>query len=196
MTRGKEIFVSTDVEADGPIPGVFSMLSLGAVALGGEKQVVSTFEVNLDTLPGAGTDPRTMRWWKKFPEAWAHHRTDPRPPEAAMRDFHAWVKGLPGRPVLLVYPAWDYMWVHWYLVRFTGASPFGLGALDLKSYAAAALGRPFHDVRKSRMPQTWFDPGIGHTHKALDDAMEQGLLFCNARTERLAAIARERPKPR
>jgi hypothetical protein len=28
------------------------------------------------------------------------------------------------------------------------------------------------------MPKQWFDP-LPHTHIALDDAMEQGALFCN-----------------
>jgi hypothetical protein len=28
------------------------------------------------------------------------------------------------------------------------------------------------------MPSEWFDP-VSHTHVALDDAIEQGQLFCN-----------------
>ena len=178
-----EILVSADVEADGPIPGVYSMLSLGAAAYTPDKRQVATFEVNLDTLPGAATHPDTMEWWKQFPEAWAHSRRDPVDPAEAMSRFAAWVKALPGKPVLLVYPAWDYMWIHWYLVRFLGASPFGLGALDIKSYVLALRGGNFHDISKSSMPKSWFDPGVTHTHRALDDAVEQGVLFCNILAE-------------
>jgi hypothetical protein len=48
----QEIYVSTDIEADGPIPGPHSMLSLGSAAYTGEKQLLSTFSANLETLPG------------------------------------------------------------------------------------------------------------------------------------------------
>jgi len=36
--------------------------------------------------------------------------------------------------------AFDFMFVHWYLVRFTGSSPFSHSALDIKTYAMALLG--------------------------------------------------------
>ena len=34
------------------------------------------------------------------------------------------------------------------------------------------------------MPRRWFDP-LPHTHEALDDAIEQGALFCNMLAENL-----------
>ncbi len=34
------------------------------------------------------------------------------------------------------------------------------------------------DSTKRNMPRAWFGPGR-HTHVALDDAIEQGELFCN-----------------
>ena len=48
-----EIYVSTDVEADGPIPGPHSMLSFGSAAFRQDKTLVSTFSANLELLPGA-----------------------------------------------------------------------------------------------------------------------------------------------
>ncbi len=57
-----EIYVSTDVEADGPIPGPSSMLSFGSAAYLADKTLVGTFEANLETLPGANGDPKTMEW--------------------------------------------------------------------------------------------------------------------------------------
>ena len=35
MPKSREILVSVDIEADGPIPGVYSMLSLGAARVDG-----------------------------------------------------------------------------------------------------------------------------------------------------------------
>ena len=59
-----EIYVSTDVETDGPIPGVNSMLSLGSAAYMHDKTLISTFSANLETLPDAIADPKTMAWWQ------------------------------------------------------------------------------------------------------------------------------------
>lgn len=46
-----EIYMSTDVETDGPIPGPHSMLSIGSAAYTADKQLVATFSANLHTLP-------------------------------------------------------------------------------------------------------------------------------------------------
>ncbi|HKX30422.1 MAG TPA: exonuclease, partial [Blastocatellia bacterium] len=48
-----EIYVSTDVETDGPIPGIHSMLSFGSAAYRADKTLVETFTANLELLPGA-----------------------------------------------------------------------------------------------------------------------------------------------
>jgi hypothetical protein len=58
----KEVYVSTDVETDGPIPGPHSILSIGSAAYLPDKTLVSTFSANLELLPGASGDPRTMEW--------------------------------------------------------------------------------------------------------------------------------------
>src|SRR5882762_2275562 len=63
----KEIYVSTDVEADGPIPGPNSMLSFGSAAYTGGKELIGTFSANLETLPGATADPKTAEWWAHTP---------------------------------------------------------------------------------------------------------------------------------
>ena len=57
----EECYVSVDVETDGPIPGVHSMLSLGAAAFDAEWSPRGTWSANLEPLPEAAEDPRTMR---------------------------------------------------------------------------------------------------------------------------------------
>jgi DNA polymerase III alpha subunit (gram-positive type) len=174
-----EIYVSTDVETDGPIPGVNSMLSFGSAAYRADKTLVSTFTANLETLPGAAADPKTMAWWETQPEAWQECRRDLQLPEAAMKKYLAWLKRLPARPVFVAYPAaFDFMFVCWYLYRFTGQNPFSHSALDIKTYAMAMLKMDYRDSVKRNMPNRWFDD-LPHTHMALDDAIEQGALFCN-----------------
>ena len=180
-----EIYVSTDVETDGPIPGPHSMLSFGSAAYKADKTLVSTFSANLETLPGAGGHPETMAWWAKNPEAWAACRQELQAPETAMRNYVAWLKALPGKPVFVAYPvAFDFMFVYWYLIRFAGESPFSHSALDIKTLAMAMLKKDYRDSTKRNMPKRWFDD-LPHTHMALDDAIEQGALFCNMLAEHL-----------
>ena len=174
-----EVYVSSDIEADGPIPGPHSMLSFASAAYSAEKELLGTFSANLVTLPGAQPHPKTAEWWASQPEAWAACRSDLREPEVAMSDYLAWLKGLPGKPVFVAYPAtYDFLFVYWYLIRFTGESPFSHAGLDIKTLAMALLRKPFRDCTKRNMPKRWFDPAP-HTHVALDDAIEQGALFCN-----------------
>ena len=180
-----EVYVSTDCEADGPIPGPHSMLSFASAAFLADKTLVGTFSANLETLPGASGHPDTMAWWQGQPEAWELCRRDLQPPETAMRAYLAWLKSLPGKPVFVAYPAgFDFMFVYWYLIRFTGESPFSHAALDIKTYAMAMLRRSYRQSGKEHMPARWFDPAP-HTHVALDDSIEQGRLFCNMLMENL-----------
>lgn len=179
-----EIYISTDIEADGPIPGPHSMLSLASAAYRSDKTLLSTFTVNIDALPDATPDARTMLWWQDFPEAWAKCRQDTRPPEQAMRDYLGWLKGLSGRLVFVGFPAaWDFMWVYWYLLRFTGERPFREVAVDFRSYAMGMRKVSFQETTRTYLPKRWFDAELPHTHVALDDALEQGAAFCNMLAE-------------
>lgn len=175
----EEIYVSTDIEADGPIPGPHSMLSFASVALRADKSVVDEFAVNLRPLPDAEPHPRTMLWWENHRESLAKARENPRDPAVAMADYARWLRALPGRIVLVAQPAaFDFMWIYWYLQKFVGDSPFGHSALDIKSYAMAMLKRPYRDCVSGALPQHWRDD-LPYTHVALDDAREQGAMFCN-----------------
>jgi hypothetical protein len=185
MTPAGEIYVSTDIEADGPIPGPHSMLSFASAAYRADKTLVGTFSANLETLPGASGHPETMAWWSRNEAAWTACRTELEAPDAAMKRYVAWLKALPGKSVFVGYPvAFDFLFVYWYLVRFAGESPFSHSALDIKTYAMALLRTEYRASTKHHMPKRWFDD-LPHTHVALDDAVEQGALFCNMLRENL-----------
>ena len=179
-----ETYVSTDVETDGPIPGPHSMLSFGSAAYSADGALLGTFSANLETLPDAAAHPETAAWWRTQPAAWAACRRDPQPPNTALAAYSNWLKALPGQPVFVAYPAaFDWMFVYWYLHRFTGASPFSHSALDIKSLAMGLMNSTFTETTKKRMPKRWFDQKTLHTHEALTDAIEQGALFCNMLAE-------------
>ena len=136
---------------------------------------MSTFSFNLEFLPGAGSDPRTMLWWEQFPEAWLASRSDPQPPVTARRAYGVWLATLPGTPLCVGWPAaWEFMWVYWYLIRYTEQRPFGECAIDSRSYAMAMRKAPFFKTGKNNLPKRWLEDRP-HTHVALAEAMEQGV---------------------
>ena len=188
----KEVYISVDVETDGPIPGPNSMLSLGAAAfVPPSTEPISTFSVNFELLEGATPDPGTMKWWREEqPRAWEACRQKLQEPEEAIRLFVAWVEGLSGiekkssgavqNAVFVGYPTgFDFTFTYWYLRRFSAGSPFSFSALDLKTFAMAVLGTPFRETVKRNMPRVWFPKDRPHTHVAVDDAIEQGIIFVN-----------------
>ena len=175
--RTVEIYLSTDIEADGPIPGLHSMLSLASVAINGDGIVIGEFSANLETLPGASMHPRMASWWQTQPAAWLACRENQRAPDLVMADYLRWIQSLPGRPIFVAMPAgFDFLFVYWYFIRFLGESPFGHSALDMKSFAMALLGSEFRKAGKSAFPKAW-QSTLPHTHIALDDAREQGESF-------------------
>jgi len=193
QARTPEIYLSVDVEADGPIPGPYSMLSFGIAAFSIDKVLLGTFTRNLEFLPGATQHPRVMQWWHSTPEnrtAYQHTRENVQPVHESMLACDAWVKSLRahGKPCAVGAPAaYDYgAWLYWYLAYATGDVPeLGFAALDLKSFAMGGLpDTRYRSLGKGTYPSTWFDENTPHTHVALDDAIEQGTIMVNAIRER------------
>lgn len=179
-----EIYVSVDVETTGPVPGLYSMISLGAAIFNEKGEQLSTFSGNLFELEGASRCRETMEnFWELWPQAWEAATKDAKNPQYVMSAFKDWVRAHGGKPVFVAYPAtFDSAFVRYYLVRFTGDdSPFGFSALDLKSYAMAILGKKFEKTVKKHMPVEWFNPETMHTHVTVEDAIEQGQLFFQMR---------------
>lgn len=180
----RELYFSTDIETDGPIPGPHSMLSLGCAAFTDEGELIDTFYVTLLPLTGAVADPDTAAWWLTQPEAYEAATRDASWPAVAMDRYKKWVEETARKhdaaPVFVAYPAgFDFMFVYWYLISFTGSSPFSFSALDMKTLAMAKLGRTYRTSVKKNWPRWWTDAAGGGyaSHFALDDAIEQGYQF-------------------
>jgi len=207
-----EIYISIDIEADGPIPGDNSMLSLGAAAFILDPKVTDPkcevhtylmadgrctcpgwsitgrFQANLEALPGATPNHDTMQWWSTQPDAWDACRKNLQPPEQAMAKFKAWVIEIAkdGPVVLAGYPVtYDFNFVYWYTIHFCGfPAPFGFQGLGIKTLAADRMGCSYKHATKKNMPKRWFVGAPKHTHEALDDAIGQGVLLMNILKER------------
>ena len=61
------IYVVTDIEVDGFVPGAHSMLALASVAVTASGEQVGEFEAVLAGLPGAQPDPQVWEWFGTQP---------------------------------------------------------------------------------------------------------------------------------
>jgi hypothetical protein len=150
-------WIMVDIEADGPILGDYSMVSIGAVvvepglerAFYGELRPISeTFVPEALAVSGFSRE-RTLA----FPE-----------PEGVMRGFAAWVSEVGvGRPMFVSdNNGFDWQFINWYFHHFTGSNPFGFSSTNLGSLYKGLVGdttKNFKHLRKTR-----------HTHHPVDDA--------------------------
>lgn len=185
--KSPDIYFSADVETDGPIPGPFSMLSLGLVYAGSfdghhfcrPKDYAVNFYKELKPIS------------EQFePEALKVNGLDRNRlilnganPEDAMTQAAEWVKSIAGsgKPVLVAYPlSFDWSWLYWYFVRFSRiGSPFNHSqCFDIKTAPAVKAHQPIGDSGRSRL-----NPSLSvhrqHTHNALEDAIEQAEISAN-----------------
>lgn len=174
-------YVVTDVELDGPWPGVNSMRSFASVAVSLDGTEHGRFEAVLEPLPGTAPDQRTLEWFQGHPEAWAAATTDPEPVPLVMERYVAWLRSLPWPRMFAAFPVvFDGLWIDYYLRRFTRHGVrqghheddvlFTGGGLCLKTYAAAVTGRPVGEVEPGNLPSEWFGD-VAHTHRAIDDTV-------------------------
>jgi DNA polymerase III epsilon subunit-like protein len=169
----REIFISVDVEAAGPLPPTFSMLSLGAVNVDNPDE---TFYVELKPVNDASV-PGAMKVVGRKLDDFAQSG---RHPKEAMQDFADWIASIAkdGRPVFVGFNAtFDWSFVNFYFQHFIGENPFGIGGIDIKSYYMGLSGCAWEDTRSSRIPTKYKDTSHKHTHNALDDALEQAEMF-------------------
>jgi hypothetical protein len=180
-----DIYISGDIEADGPIPGPYSMLSFGLVVAGTFNG--TTFEAR---DPTAVTFYRELKPISEYFDAAALSVSgldrealvsDGNEPSDAMRDAAQWVldQAATSRPVLIGFPVvFDWMFLHWYFVRFVGQSPFGFGnALDIKTIYQQKAGVTLDAAGLYDIPPDLSSPRHPHTHNALDDAIAQAEIF-------------------
>ena len=179
-----DVYISADIESDGPIPGRYSMLSFGLAVAG-----------RYDGETFAACDPAVATFYRELRPAGDEYIADAvrvsgldrdrllsegAEPAAAMAEAAAWVRDQAGdaRPVLVGYPVvFDWMFLHWYFVRLCGASPFGFsGALDMKTMYQQKARVPLDRAGRNDLPAELRSPRA-HTHNARDDAVEQGDIF-------------------
>lgn len=149
--------IVVDVEADGPVPGRYSMVCFGAVVV--EPSLSKTFY--------ARTGPISEEW---VPEALAvsgftreQHLgfEDPRP---VMERFEEWIRASSkGRPVFCSDNlAFDWQFVNWYLHRFLGRNPFGWSGRRIGDLYCGMMKDGYAEWKQLRRTP--------HDHNPLNDA--------------------------
>ena len=176
----REIYLSVDVEATGPIPGKYSMLSLGACVVGdpADTYYAELKPISREFIPEAlkvsGLDMDDLE------------KTGI-PPAIAMADFAKWIEAKAGanRPVFVGLGApFDWQFINWYFHSFLGRNPFGHGGIDIKAYYMGLTGVPWSETVASKLPD-WIKPEAALSHHALADAQAQATIFAKllARSE-------------
>jgi len=101
-------------------------------------------------------------------------------PARAMRDASEWIaeRSQGGCPVLVAYPlSFDWSWLYWYFMHYTGSSPFKHSrCFDIKTAVAVKLGIPIAEAGRKGLPD-FLQPTHAHTHHAIDDAIAQAEIF-------------------
>lgn len=182
------IFISVDIETNGPIPGEHAMLSCALVAFDARGAVLRELSVNLVPPSETHPDPDTMTWWASYPEAWRLATCQPQLPRAAMVEIVTWLEvNFWGCTLtLLGYPAvFDWQFLNWYFVKYLGpaGNPFGHASIiDVKSYALAHLHARenptlgLEEINKATIARLTGSASVG-THVAIEDARAQGEWF-------------------
>lgn len=150
-------YIMVDVEADGPIPGDYSMISFGAIVVA----------PGLDQTFYGQLRPISERW---IPEALAvsgHGREATftfDDPKVVMEKFRDWLQvSSRGRPMFVSdNNGFDWQFINWYFHHFVGSNPFGHSSTNLGSLYKGLVKDTAKNFKHLRRTQ--------HTHHPVDDA--------------------------
>lgn len=151
-------YVSIDVEADGPVPYLYSMISFGAVFV---SDPTKTFYAELRPV-SQSFDPKAL-------EVTGFSRGETMEfelPVAVMPRFSQWLRDNNPDKARLIFMSdnagFDWQFMNYYFHLYVGKNPFGFSPMSLtwlyKGITRDAR-KSFKHLRKTK-----------HTHNALDDA--------------------------
>lgn len=146
-----------DVEADGPIPGDYSMISFGAVVV----------EVGLERTFYGRLKPISESYIPKALEVSGFSREEamefPDPAET-MKEFAKWLDDLKEGRLMFVSDnnGFDWQFVNWYFHHFLDGNPFGFTSTNLGSLYKGLVKDTFQNFKHLRE--------TAHTHHPVEDA--------------------------
>jgi len=146
-----------DIEADGPIPGDYSMVSFGAVVV----------EPGLDRTFYGQLAPISDNWQADALKVSGHTREETEDfdlPPLVMSSFAQWLKKVSdGQPMFVSdNNGFDWQFINWYFHHFHGSNPFGHSSTNLGSMYKGLVKSAFKNFKHLRKTK--------HTHHPVDDA--------------------------
>jgi DNA polymerase III epsilon subunit-like protein len=148
-------YFSVDVEASGPVPGLFNLVSLGATPVtrgeDGRYRVGPSFYAEFKPV-FPGQDPGANAIHGLAPEHLEREGQDPRLALAALSEFVA-QHTVPGTaPTFVGHVAvFDWMYVAWYYAWAGLPNPFGYKGIDTKSLSMGLLRLPWPETGKETL---------------------------------------------
>lgn len=172
MSIKREVFISVDIEASGPIPAEYSLLSIGACdAYRPENSFSCLVKPTSENAVPEALAVTGFSLEKLHEEGEAPHE--------AMARFARWVADCSGSgtPVFVgLNAAFDWSFINYYFIRYHGSNPFGIAPLDIKALFMGTRGCSWEETRSSNMKTVTGALTVG-THDALADARFQAELF-------------------
>ncbi len=173
MMPSDEFYIVVDVEASGPVPGEYAMMSLGAATLSTPPE---TFYVELQPDTDSFTE-ESMQVHNLSLEALKEEGI---PPQEAMQKFAEWTEAVTPAGKLPIFVAFnapfDWMYVNVYFHRYLGYNPYGHKALDIKAIFMGHHHVPF--IRTSHYAICeHYDLQTTLSHHALEDAVQEALIL-------------------
>lgn len=166
-------FFSVDIEASGPVPGLYSMLSIGVCAVD-DPDLQFYRELRPTTLHN---DPDALAVTGFHLEQLMEKGTEAL---IVMRELSAWVACNTPDQKKAVFAgfnaAFDWSFVNWYF-HYTGVkNPFGHAPLDIKSLLKGVLNLAWLDCRTSVLA-AYYCIERKDDHHALQDSIFQAALL-------------------
>ncbi len=143
MPAPSETFVSVDIEASGPHPERYSLLSLGACLVHDPSRgfYLELRPTHTQVLESALRDGQ-LSMDRLSKEGIA--------PAIAMQQFADWIRRAapPGRRAIMVAfnAPHDWAFVNQYFLEYLGENPFGRSAVDIKAFYMGLTGSPWEET--------------------------------------------------
>lgn len=179
MSETRATYFCVDIECSGPVPALYDMISLGAVAVvpddAGRLRKGATWYAELQPQ-GPKVDPGAMKVNGLDLE---RLRREGMPRREALLALADWVKAQTRRgtkPVFVGHNApFDWSFVAWCYAAEELPNPFGYKALDTKALATGKLGLHWFDSNKEILAERLDLPAedLQQKHRADYDAMYQ-----------------------
>lgn len=154
-------YIVVDVESDGAIQGIHSMVCFGAVLIGKDGNLDKTYYSGLLKPIGEEYVPEALAVSGFTREQMENEGNDP---SAIMHDFANWIKdNSKGRPILISdNNGYDAPWINWYFHKFYGDNPFGWSSRRIGDMFAGFMNNTFYKWKQHR--------GTVHDHHPVNDA--------------------------